>query len=224
MSEYFVVIPVFNEQKNIRRCLKHTQKFWKHIIVVNDGSTDRTSEILQKFRSVHTVDLQKNQGKGAAMLAGAKKAWSLKADGIVFMDGDLQHNPVHIKEFVRLLKSGCEIVIGERLLKANIPLHRKLGNLVISSGMRLLFGLQMRDIMCGFRGMTKKGFKKIEWSSKGYGVEVEMLVHAARKKVSFTTYIVDTIYHDKYKGFSIRDGLKIMLKIPYWRWIKYETK
>lgn len=218
MSKYFVVIPVFNEQRNIRRCLMNIKKHWKHIIVVNDGSTDNTASILQRFRSVHTLHLPSNQGKGSAMLAGAQYAWKKKAKGIIFMDGDNQHNPVHIKEFVRLLKQQKHIVIGVRLLKTQIPMHRKIGNHIIAFIMKYMFSLSISDIMCGFRAVTRKGFRQLRWSSNGYGVETEMLTIIGKKKIPFHTLIVDTIYHDKYKGFSLKDGIKILLQLPYWKW------
>lgn len=218
MSTYFVVIPVFNEQRNIRRCIINIKKHWKHIIVVNDGSTDATATILKRFRSVHVLHLPTNQGKGSAMLAGAMYAWKKNAKGIIFMDGDNQHNPIHIKEFIRLLKQKAHIVIGVRLLKTNIPIHRKIGNRLMAFIMQYMFSLSIPDIMCGYRALSKKGFQQLRWSSKGYGVETEMLTIIGKKNIPFRTRVVDTIYHDKYKGFSLKDGIKILLHLPYWKW------
>lgn len=218
MRTYFVVIPVFNEQRNIRRCITNIKKYWKHIIVVNDGSTDATASILNRFRSIHTIHLSSNQGKGSAMLIGAMYAWKKGARGIIFMDGDNQHNPVHIKAFVRLLDQKVHIIIGVRLLKTNIPIHRKIGNRLIAFAMRHMFSLSIPDIMCGFRALSKKGFQQLRWSSNGYGVETEMLTTIGKKNIPFRTLVVDTIYHDKYKGFSLKDGIKILLHLPYWKW------
>lgn len=218
MNKYFVVIPVYNEQKHIERCLKQIQSCWRQIIVVDDGSTDRTPVILKRFRSVKVVTLSQNSGKGAAMLAGAKLAWKLKAKGVIFMDGDNQHNPKHIKEFIRILEKGAHIVIGIRLLRTNIPTHRKLGNKLIAFAMQRMFYLKIPDIMCGFRAMTKKGFEQVKWSTSGYGVETEMLTKIGNKRLKYSTLVVDTIYHDRYKGFSMKDGIKILVKLPIWKW------
>lgn len=218
MNTYFVIIPIFNEQKHIKKCLENIRKYWKNIIVVNDGSTDKTKEILHSFHSIHTIHLSKNYGKGYAMRVGAEAAWKLKADGIIFMDGDNQHNPIHIKTFVDALqKKKSDIIIGVRLLKTNIPLHRKLGNLVIAQIMKYLFNLTIPDIMCGFRAMTKKGYKRIAWKTNGYGVETEMLTILGRKKLSYQQVVVDTIYHDRYKGFSVGDGILILTKLLFWK-------
>lgn len=218
MNKYFVIIPVHNEQKNIGRCLKQLQKYWKNIIVVNDGSTDDTSSVLRRFRSVHVVDLPTNKGKGAAMLAGARLAWKLKAKGIVFMDGDNQHNPKHVTDFIALLKKGRHVVIGVRLLKTKIPLHRKIGNLLIAVVIQKMFYLDIPDMMCGYRAMSKKGFNQVKWRAQGYGVETEMLTLVGKKNIPYSTLVVDTIYHDRYKGFSVKDGLKILLHLPVWKW------
>lgn len=218
MEKYFVVIPVFNEEKHIKKCIDHVKKYWKHIIVVNDGSTDATKKILNSISSIHVLHLPKNQGKGQAMLEGAKYAWKQKAKGVVFMDGDNQHNPIHIQAFVKeLRKTGSHIIIGIRLLRTNIPFHRKIGNLFIAGVMKHLFSLTIPDIMCGFRAMTKKGFSQIKWESKGYGVETEMLTIIGRKKIPYKQVVVDTIYHDRYKGFSVIDGVFILTKLLYWK-------
>ena len=217
MKKYFIVVPAYNEVKNIRRCINHILKFSKNVIVVNDGSSDGTGEIIDSIPGIHTIHLDKNVGKGKAMRLGAEKAWQLGADGIIYMDGDNQHDPKHISQFIDYLDSGEQIIIGVRMLKTNIPLHRKIGNLIMVSIMKNLFSIQILDMMCGYRAFSKIGYKKIAWESSGYEVETEVLTKIGQKKLKYKTVIVDTIYHDKYKGFSILDGLKIMLKLPGWK-------
>jgi len=87
MAKYFVVIPVFNEARHIRKCLNRILEFHTHIIVVNDGSTDNTSQVLQDFPNIEVINLLKNSGKGFAMKQGARLAWKLGARGIIYMDG-----------------------------------------------------------------------------------------------------------------------------------------
>ena len=105
--KYYVVVPVFNEQKNIRRMLNRLQAYTNNTIVVNDGSTDNTKDILKTYEEIAVVNLRNNLGKGAAMRKGAQKAWKLGAKGVIFIDGDNQHDPRHLKEFenVRILNS-----------------------------------------------------------------------------------------------------------------------
>lgn len=217
MTKYFVVIPVFNEAKRIRKCLNRILEFHDDIIVVNDGSTDNTSEVLKDFPSISVLDLSKNSGKGFAMKKGAKLAWKLGAKGIIYMDGDNQHDPKHISEFAKLLDKKKDIVVGVRILKTEIPFHRKLGNIVMAYTMQKLFSVKITDMMCGYRAFSKRGYHSVIWESNGYGVETEVVAKIGAKNLKYETVIVDTIYHDKYKGFSVLDGVKILAKIPGWK-------
>jgi len=217
---YYVVVPVYNEEKNIVSFLKKLKNYSSNIIVVNDGSSDKTAELVKEIPLVELVNLKRNQGKGIAMKTGAKYAWKLNAKGVIFMDGDNQHDPKHIQEFIDLLENSTDIIIGVRVIKAQIPFARRFGNNIFMHLMKLMFNIDIPDILCGYRAFTKKGLKNIMWESAGYGVETEMLTLIGRKRIPFKTVIIDTIYLDKYKGFSILGGLKILFKLPYWRFNK----
>lgn len=215
--KYFVVIPAHNEAKHIRRVIQSVQTYCKNIVIVNDGSTDQTSQIARGFDGISVLDLPRNLGKGKAMKVGAKLAWKMGAKGIIFMDADNQHHPQHIPEFIQKLRYGNDIVIGVRILKANIPWHRRLGNRLMVGIMRWLFRIDVPDMMCGYRAFSRRGYRSVEWEADGYGVETEMLTIMGRKRLPFRTVVVDTIYLDKYKGFSIWDGLRIVGQLPYYR-------
>lgn len=220
MNKYYVIVPVFNEQKHIKKFLVKLKKYTKNIIVVNDGSSDKTKEILDTEKSLTVINLDKNQGKGAAMKVGAKTAWKLNANGIIFMDGDNQHDARHLPEFIDLLNKSKDIIIGVRVLKGHIPLVRRIGNEIFILLMKRLFNTQIPDILCGFRAFSKKGYSKIVWKSEDYGVEAEVVTLIGKKNLKYSTLVVDTIYHDRYKGFSVTDGLKILLRLPYWKFRK----
>ncbi len=215
--KYYTIVPVYNEERHIRQVLRKLQKYTRNIIVVNDGSYDRTAQIVMQFPQVTLVNLKINQGKGAAMHAGARKAWRLGADGIIFLDGDNQHNPAHLPKFHQALDNNEDIIIGVRVVKAKIPIHRKLGNQLGAIFMKTLFQIDLKDILCGYRALSKVGYRNVFWTSTDYGVESEMLALIGRKKLRFKTIKVSTIYIDKYKGFSIPEGIRILAKYPYWR-------
>lgn len=217
MTKYFVVIPVFNEAKRIRKCLNRILEFYDDIIVVNDGSTDKTSEVLADFSNIIVLNLPKNSGKGFAMKEGAKMAWKLGAKGIIYMDGDNQHDPKHIQDFVKLLNKNRDIIVGVRILKTDIPFYRKFGNMIMVYAMQKLFSVRIMDMMCGYRAFSKKGYRSVLWESNGYEVETEVVAKIGDNKLNYETVVVDTVYHDKYKGFSILDGIKILTKIPGWK-------
>jgi glycosyltransferase involved in cell wall biosynthesis len=216
-EDYYVIVPVYNEQRHIQLFLKKLKKYTKNIIVVNDGSIDKTAEILKKIKNINTVNLNKNKGKGAAMREGANLAWNLGAKGIVFMDGDNQHNPQYLPIFFESLKRGEDIILGVRVLKAHVPIYRMLGNKIAELLIIILFGVHISDILCGYRAFSKRIYKKIVWQSNDYGVETEVITLIGRKKIPYNIIVVDTIYIDKFKGFSIKDGIKIMLKLPFWK-------
>ena len=219
-KKIFAVVPAFNEEKNIKKVILSLLKKTSNIIIINDGSTDKTKEIINNLSSsnkIKIIHIKKNIGKGAAIRKGALLAWKLGADGIVFIDADNQHDIKHFTDFVEYLKKREDIIIGVRIMKAKIPFVRRAGNEIFVFIMRILFNIKMHDFICGFRALSKKVYKKVLWESDGYGVEVEMMTIIARKKLPFKTVVVDTIYLDKYKGFSVIDGIKILLRLPYWR-------
>lgn len=216
-KDYFAVIPVYNEQKHIKKLLEKVRRHTKNIIVVNDGSKDNTRQILEKIRYIKVINLPQNEGKGAAMKKGAELAWKNKAKGIVFLDGDNQHNPSFLPHFFKYLDNGHDVVIGIRILKTKVPIYRKMGNLLLMATVKILFKISIPDLLCGYRGLSKKGYNQIIWNSTDYGVETEMISRLGKRKLKYATIIVDTIYLDKYKGFSIKDGLKIFIKIPFWK-------
>lgn len=217
---YYVVIPVFNEEKYIKKSLQQIKKYTKNIIVVDDGSKDNTSAILEKIKGIRVIKMKKNMGKGAAMRRGANLAWKLKAKGVIFMDGDNQHNPKYLSLFFKHLENNEHIILGIRILKVGTPIIRKFGNKLLIYSVKMLFNVYLEDLICGYRGFSKKGYKQILWESNNYGVETEVITIIGRKKLHFRKVVVDTIYLDKYKGFSVKDGLKIILKLPYWRFKK----
>lgn len=217
MKPYYVIVPVYNEQKHLKKLLKKLVFYTKQVIVVNDGSTDNTAAIVAQFPKVISINLVHNQGKGAAMRTGAQKAFQLKAKGIVFIDGDNQHNPKHLPEFFKRLDIGEDIIVGIRIVRAKIPFLRHLGNKLGRLLMVLLFDIFVQDLLCGYRAFSKKGYRQVRWTSNDYGAETEMMTIIGRKRLPFTTLVVDTIYLDKYKGFSLLDGLKLVIRLPYWK-------
>lgn len=231
-NKIFAIVPAYNEGRNIKKVILSLLKKTSNIIIVNDGSTDKTKEIINEISlnkssnnklnlksgiNIKTIHIKKNIGKGAAMRKGAFLAWKLKADGIIFIDADNQHDIKHFTDFVKYLEKGHDIILGIRIMKAKIPFVRRVGNETFVFIMGILFNIKMQDFICGFRALSKKGYKQILWESDGYGVEVEMMTIIARKKLPFKTVVVDTIYLDKYKGFSVWDGIKILLRLLYWR-------
>lgn len=215
----FLVIPLYNEEKHIVDVIKGVAKYDLPIVVVDDGSMDSSKLKVQssKLRDVIFLSHKVNLGKGAAMKTGAEYAFSKGADAVIFMDSDGQHAASDLPKFVKALNEKCDLVFGSRNLKLDIPFVRYIGNKVASVFVNLLFGIYVSDLVCGFRALTKNGYKKIEWESTGYGVETEMVVRSAKSGLKYCEIPVETIYHDRVKGVTLLDAFGIFFSVIKWR-------
>lgn len=212
---YFVIIPAYNEEPRIGEVIRGVKKFTKNIIVVDDGSVDKTSEVAKR-EGVKVFRHKINLGKGAAMKTGVETAFSLGAETVILIDGDGQHNPKHISEFLEKLSQGFDIVFGSRNLSFGVPLVRFFGNKFGSVLINLVFGIYRSDLLCGFMAFTKKAYSKIKWDSSRYGVETEIVARTGKNKLKYTEIPIETIYIDKYKGVTILDAIGILFNIPRW--------
>lgn len=219
-SDFAVVIPAYNEAERIGKVLQEAQKYASLIIVVDDGSTDQTAKVAQKFK-VKVLRHQINLGKGAALKTGCEAAFGMGAKIVVAMDSDGQHKPEDIPRFIKTLKEKkVDLVLGSRNPSVGMTLIRILGNKIDSFLIARFFGIYVTDPICGFRAFTKKAYQKLAWESPGYAVETEMVAKAGLEKLSFVEIPIETLYTDKYKGVSILDAYKVLFDVFKWRFLK----
>lgn len=218
-----VVIPAYNEGSKILDVLENTKSLADIIILVDDGSDQKKMAEIN-FNNIgdriiylrHRINL----GKGAALKTGCEAAIKLGADVIVLMDADGQHNPEDITRFVdKLHKENLDVVFGTRQLGKNMPIMMMLGNKFLSLTTYLLFGIYIADTQSGFRAFRASAYPKIKWNSTRYSVETEMIVKAAKNGLKFNQINIQTIYHDRYKGTTIFDGLRIFFNMLIWKLI-----
>ncbi len=221
-----LVIPVYNEEKYLRIFLKELQSQVRvlpeiiSIVIVNDGSTDATIEIIRKnFDNLHLISHKKNLGKGSAMKTGLNYVKKRNFDGLIFMDADRQHNPKHLKTFVSALQNN-QLVFGYRKLSRREPAARRLGNQLARFIFRNFFHIARHDLLCGFMGIKSSMFNAISWQSTNYGVETEISAIVGKKRLPFKEALIDTIYMDKNKGVTLLDAFFILMRVPYW-YVKY---
>ncbi len=216
-----VMVPVYNEEnravETVEKVLKVENRL--SVVIVDDGSTDNSLGILNsKFKKNKRVIIAShvvNLGKGAAMKTGAKIAWKMGAEAVIFVDADGQHDPKYLPRFIEELDK-YPIVFGYRELNNKSPWIRRNGNKFAGWLISFLFNVKKRDLLCGFLGFKKEVYKKIKWRSCRYGIETEMATKIGRNKIPFSEIKIDTIYIDKYKGVTIFDAFKILAKIPFW--------
>ncbi len=214
-QKFYVVIPAYNEASRIGGVIDGVRKFTKNILVVDDGSQDKTSEVAKK-KGVRVLRHRINLGKGAGMKTGIEAAFDLGGEAIILIDADGQHDPKHIPEFLEKLNQGFDIVFGTRNLSYGVPLVRYLGNKFGSVLISLVFGIYRSDMLCGFIAFKKKAYQKIKWGSSRYGVETEIVARTGKNKLKYSEIPIETIYIDKYKGVTILDALGVLFNIPRW--------
>lgn len=217
-----VILPVYNEEKEIFKVLDTLAAIKLPIFIVNDGSKDRTLELIQKKiknnSKIILLSHQINLGKGSAMKTGCEAAFESNMDAVIFMDADGQHDPEDLNAFIQKLKTKkYDVVLGSRNLRSGAPLIRLLGNKIASVLISILFGYYVSDILCGFRAVSKLGYKKLNFESRGYGIETEMIVKISKLKLRTCEVPIKTIYHDKHKGVTILDALGILMDVLRWR-------
>jgi len=224
---YKVVIPVLNESKYIKKLLeKFPKKHIPNLIFVDDGSRDKTTQIIREFDPKITVLKHKiNLGKGKTLETGALKAIEQKADVIVFMDGDLQHRPEDVDRFLKEFQKNpeLEIAFGARSIGRHMIFAAFFGNKILTVAINLFFKYLLNDTQCGFRAFRSRIFNKIRWTTAGYEAETEMIINAAKNHLKYVEVPIDTIYLEKYKGTSFIDGIIVMLKIISWRLFKWKS-
>jgi dolichyl-phosphate beta-glucosyltransferase len=160
-----LIIPCYNEEKILSHVLNevisylHKKKYNWEIVVVDDGSSDKTYDIAKKFekRKVRVIDLSKNQGKGAALRSGI-----INSSGkyIVYLDADLSVSISHLDKILDKLRSNYPVVIGSRRIKGSKilihqPFIREKMGVFFTAITRLITGVSLNDFTCGFKGFRK---------------------------------------------------------------------
>lgn len=214
-TENWVVMPCFNEEKNISKTIDDVKKFCQNLVVVDDGSVDKTYPIAES-RNDNVLKHAVNLGKGAALKTGIEFALQKGAKKIVFIDSDGQHKAKEIPRFFKLLDK-YDIVFGSRKLDKQMPTMLRIGNFVLSSMISIFFGIKLNDTQSGYRGIRTDAYDKIIWKAKDYSVETEMIANSGRNNLKYKEIFIKTFYENKYKGTTVIDGIKIGFKIIFYR-------
>jgi len=215
-----IVIPVFNEELTIGDIVARTRstleqfKLSYEVLVIDDGSVDRSAEISQASEA-HVLR-EAHQGKGHALRLGFERA---KGDVIVTLDSDGSHQPEEIPLILRcMMENKVDFVIGSRFLNtdvnnAKIPNVNRIGNRMFSDLIQLFTGVKISDSQSGFRAIRSSVIKKMRLNSRGYEVESEMLVKALKMGVRVAEIPVS--FEQRTVGKSKLDPLKDGTKILY---------
>ena len=194
-----ILIPALNAAGTLPPLLDALllQSSAQDILVVNDGSTDKTEEVVRS-RGIPFVSLEQTGGKGAALGTGFKVLGSDDSvDSVVTMDADLQHDPRDLPALLRCREdTGSNIVLGSRrILGTAMPVHRRLSNMLTSFLVSARTGCSIRDSQCGFRLIGMEVLRAIETESTGYEAETELLLKACRMGFKVASVPIRTVYN-----------------------------
>lgn len=188
------LIPAYDCEATIANVVKRTLPHVDHVLVVSDGSTDKTAwEALNAGAQVLT--LRENQGKGQAIRKGLGVLLKQPVDGIVFLDGDGQHPPERIPEFIEKADQ-CDMVIGVRDLEGDhVPRKNRRTNRFFGGlFLKTWTGWDLPDYQCGFRLAAADLLRRMPPVFTRYAIESQMLVLAAKLKARIRIIHLEAIY------------------------------
>lgn len=192
-----VVVPTYNNAGTLRRVVSEILNYSSDIIVVNDGSSDSTKDILNAFSSsIHLVSYDKNRGKGTALKLGFKKAIELGYDYAITIDSDGQHYPSDIPLFVKaIVENPGAIIIGQRDL-SNVDINGKsaFANKFSNFWFAVQTGRKLTDTQTGYRAYPLKHLHGLGILTSRYEAELELLVFSAWKGVNIVSIPIKVYY------------------------------
>jgi len=219
-----IIIPVYNEVKNIEEILKRVQvtKLASEIVVVDDGSQDGTRDILKKLdgkKKVRVILQEKNQGKGAAVVAGMNAA---KGDVLLIQDADLEYDPRDYPALLQPIEEGiADVVYGSRFLGAA---HRvamfwhQVANQLLTFLTNILYDSILTDMETGYKVFRREVIENMTIRSKRFNFEPEFTAKILKRK--YRIFEVPITFNPR----DYTDGKKIKLKDAFeavWALLRY---
>lgn len=215
-----VIIPAFNEEKNVAKVLSRTIEVMDQlrlpyeIIFVDDGSTDKTALIASSFK-VNVLVNKENSGKGYSLKKALQHAIG---DVIVTIDSDGEHKPKEIAPLLEAVCNGADVAAGSRFLNNRTDVTTKLnqiGNRMFNLAIMSLTGKRVTDSQTGFRAIKRQVLEKFDLQSDGYEIEAEITVKSLRGGFALKELPI-TVERRKFGASKIKiihDGKKILKAI-----------
>lgn len=214
--EISLIIPAYNEEKQILNTLVNVIEYMEklevpyEIIVVNDGSQDKTAEMAKSLEPyIRLISYEENHGKGYAVAEGVKAA---QGDYIFFTDADLSYSPDYIAAGEKLLLDGAEMVIGKRDNKrSDYPILRRQISKAYKRAAHHILPLTVEDCQCGFKGFKSSAAKRLfqDLETEGFGFDTEILCRAQMYDMEIAEMPV-VFQHKKDSKVSFSGGVRMI--------------
>lgn len=234
-----IIIPAYNEETLIVSTLEELRTYFTtrreryEIIVVDDGSQDKTAACTEEWRIANGVDLHvlindKNMGKGFSIRRGVQES---RGSYIIFIDADLPYELNAIDEFLKALRNGHDLAIGSRVLPGSqvrgVPILRYISGQIFSWMVQAVLFSGLPDTQCGFKSFRSEAAKEIfrRLTISGFGFDVEMLFIARKLKLAIQPVAVQMIDHRHRSRVRLAvDSLKMFANLFMVRWNDLQGK
>ena len=211
-----VIIPAFNEEKAIGDVIQKSLQHVSDVLVIDDGSLDKTYEIAKKSKAI-VIKHDTNLGKGVSLKDAFREVSGY--DVVVTIDGDGQHNPDEIPFLVKpIIDDEADLVNGSRYLDGfdeDTPAYRRVGQKVLDIATNITSGTNVTDSQSGFRAFKGDTIKYYRFRDTGFGIESEMLADAAENNLKIVEVPITVRYdveNSSTKG-PVTHGVGVLIKI-----------
>jgi glycosyltransferase involved in cell wall biosynthesis len=203
---FLTAIPVYNEERHVAGVLQEVRRYSPEILVVNDGSTDKTGQLLAREPGIRIINHSTNKGYGAALVSAFNYAVEQDIDVLVTMDCDGQHEPSRIPVLLEAMDN-ADIVSGSRYLRqfrqnSLAPTDRLQINQIITTEMNNRFGLDLTDTFCGFKAYRREALQRLRITEPGWGMPLQLWVQAALLGMRIKEVGVPRVYLDPNRAFG----------------------
>jgi len=203
-----LAIPVYNEERYLRRVLSEVRKYIDDVLVVDDGSTDGTPDILAEQHGIAVIRHGRNQGYGQSLMDAFDYAARRGYDWIITMDCDEQHEPCRIPDFVAAAAAGdADVISGSRYMHGTPaddlpPPDRRRINAQITHLINEVLELPITDAFCGYKAYRVGALRRLRLTETGYAFPIPFWVQAVRTQLRIREIPVRLIYNDPHRSFG----------------------
>src|SRR5436189_2401810 len=209
--ETAAVIPAYREEKHISDIVRRTRQELDHVLVVDDGSEDKTATRAREAGGEVIVHSQ-NRGKGEAIKTGLRYWLDRQFVHVIILDADGQHLPEEIHGFLAAAGSAAErsFFLGNRMNNlTGMPFIRRIVNRYMSNRISHVCGQKIPDTQCGFRMLDRQLIPELLGGGDRFDYETEMLIIASRKGYAIQSVPITTVYSDEVSSIHpVRDTLR----------------